>query len=59
MVEIRTADGKTVDLDCDWFADESVPSEFMLEHCVDMKAEKVKCPIYNECWRIYTRRNER
>jgi len=55
VVEIKTSSGKILNIDCDWFA-EAVPREFMLENCVDMKAERVKCPIYNECWRIFTRR---
>ena len=49
MVEVTKADGKKVEIDCEYFADENTPLEYANIYCRG-------CPVRNECWLIFTRR---
>ena len=56
-MEIITADKRKLNIECEFFADETVPNSYVIENCVT-KDILPKCPAYNECWKIYTRRRE-
>ncbi len=55
MMQVIKENGKVVEVDCDNFADESVPNSFVLGHCMDDRGYQ-KCIVFKECWSIYTRR---
>lgn len=54
MIFIRS-DGQQFDIDCEFFADESTPNEWAKEHCFDERGNP-KCPLWRDCWMIYTKR---
>jgi hypothetical protein len=56
-VEIVLSDGKTkVEIgNCEWFADEAIPSNIALKTCFDEKGNP-KCPAWIDCYSKYTKR---
>ena len=56
-MQVVRENGKMVEIDCDFFADESVENTFVIGHCMDDRGNP-KCPVFKECWSIYTRRRE-
>jgi len=55
-IPVTKTNGKVVEIDCDYFADEDVPREWVVEHCYDMKLGIPKCVVHRECYGVYTRR---
>lgn len=56
-MQVVKGDGKAVEIDCEWFADESIPLELVVGKCTDERGNP-KCPVFRECYVIYTRRRE-
>lgn len=56
-MQVVKGDGKPIEIDCDNFADESVDNSFVVGHCMDERSNP-KCPVFKECWSVYTRRRE-
>jgi hypothetical protein len=57
-MEVTKSNGKVVEIDCDFFADETVPTDYQWGHCFDMTTKSPMCPVFRECYMIYTRRRE-
>ena len=57
MTVITKKDGKEIEKDCDFFADENTPISFIKENCFT-ETGLPKCPLIEECFSIYTRRKE-
>lgn len=56
LVEIiRASDGKSIEIDCPWFADENIPWNIAKELCFNPNG-KPKCRIFMDCYSIYTSR---
>lgn len=53
-MQITKSDGKLVEVDCDFFADETVPDDFVIRHCMGGGGNPI-CPIFRECWFMYMR----
>ena len=58
MPTIKRTDGKDIDTDCEYFADENVDNEYVKEHCFVSGTNTPKCPLFRDCFEIYTRRRE-
>jgi hypothetical protein len=56
-MEVVKENGKVVEVDCDYFADESLSLDVAKELCFTDKGIP-KCPVYHECWKVYTRRGD-
>ena len=57
MAEIVLKDGKTtVEVECEWFADPGVPPDFVMGHRFDEATRAVVCPLFRDCYTVYTRR---
>ena len=48
-MQITKSDGKLVEVDCDFFADETVPNDFVIRHCMGGGGNPI-CPVFRECW---------
>jgi hypothetical protein len=55
---IKRTDGKEIDTDCEYFADENVDNNYVKEHCFVLGTNIPKCPLWIDCFSIYTRRRE-
>ena len=53
-MQIKKSDGKLVEVGCDFFADETVPDDFVIRHCMGGRDTPI-CPVFRECWIIYMR----
>ena len=56
-MEVVKENGKVVEIDCDFFADETLPNEVAKNICFSEQGAP-KCPVFHECWSVYTRRRE-
>ncbi len=54
-MQVIKENGKVVEVDCDNFADESFPLSEIRIKCYDERGYP-KCPVWEECFKIYTRR---
>ena len=54
---IKRTDGQEVEIDCEFFGDENVDNEYVKEHCFTLYGVP-KCPVWRDCWVVYTRRRE-
>ena len=54
---IRRTDGREIDIDCEFFADENVDNEYVKDHCFTTTGAP-KCPLWTDCWVVYTKRRE-
>lgn len=53
-MQITRSDGKLIEVDCNFFANEAVPDEFVIKHCMAGGSNPI-CPIFRECWLTYKR----
>jgi len=59
MAEVVRSDGKKFEIECDWVGDENAPNDWVKDNCFVSGTSNPKCPLWLDCWTIYTKRRNR
>jgi hypothetical protein len=54
-MEIIKTTGEKVQIECEFFADETFPLEEAKKICYNERGQP-KCPVWKECYKVYTKR---